>query len=143
MDSKYDDIINLPHFVSKKYPRMSIHDRAAQFSPFAALAGYDDLVIETARITDQKTDLDECVLDELNEKLCILKNNLSERAEVEITYFQKDLKKSGGRYLGKRGIVKKIDEFRSCIIFEDGAVIPVNDISKIECKLFREMYVDW
>lgn len=138
LDSKYDDIINLPHFVSKKYPQMSIHDRAAQFSPFAALTGYDDLVKETARITYQKIDLDEYVLDELNEKLCFLKKNLSERVEVKITYFQEDLKKTGGKYLEKCGVIKKIDEFSGCIIFEDSTVIPVDDICEIESRLFQE-----
>ena len=117
---------------------MSMHDRAAQFSPFAALTGYDDLVKETARITDQKVDLDEYILDKLNERLCILKKNLSERVEVRITYFQEDLKKSGGRYLEKQGIIKKIDEFKGCVIFEDGVIIPVNDICEIEGGLFQE-----
>ena len=138
LNSKYDDIINLPHFVSKRYPQMSIHDRAAQFSPFAALTGYDDLVKESARITDQKIELDEYVLDELNEKLCILKKNLSERVEVKITYFKKDLKKTGGRYLEKQGIIKKIDEFKGCVIFGDGVIIPVDDICEIDCRLFQE-----
>ena len=138
LSGKYDDIIKLPHFVSKKYPQMSMHDRAAQFSPFAALTGYDDLVKETARITDQKVDLDEYILDNLNERLCILKKNLSERTEVDITYFQEDLKKSGGRYINKHGIIKKIDEFKGCVIFEDGTVIKVDDICEIECGLFRD-----
>ena len=138
MSGKYDDIIKLPRFFSKKYPQMSMHDRAAQFSPFAALTGYDDLVKETARITDQKVELDEYILDNLNERLCILKKNLSERVEVKITYFQEDLKKSGGRYLEKQGVIKKIDEFKGCVIFEDGVIIPVNDICEIEGGLFQE-----
>lgn len=117
---------------------MSMHDRAAQFSPFAALTGYDDLVKETARITDQKVDLDEYILDKLNERLCILKKNLSERVEVKITYFQEDLKKSGGRYLEKQGIIKKIDELKGCVIFEDGVIIPIGNICEIECGLFQE-----
>lgn len=87
LSEKYDDIIKLPHFVSKRYPQMSMHDRAAQFSPFAALTGYDDLVKETARITDQKVYLDAYILNNLNERLCILKKKLSERTEVDITYF--------------------------------------------------------
>ena len=87
LSEKYDDIIKLPHFVSEKYPQMSMHDRAAQFSPFAALTGYDDLVKETARITDQKVYLDAYILNNLNERLCILKKKLSERTEVDITYF--------------------------------------------------------
>lgn len=138
MSGKYNDIIKLPHFVSKRYPQMSMHDRAAQFSPFAALTGYDDLVKETARITDQKVELDEYILDNLNERLCILKKNLSERVEVRITYFQEDLKKTGGKYLEKCGVIKKIDEFSGCIIFEDGVIIPVNDICEIEGGLFQE-----
>lgn len=138
LSGKYDDIIKLPHFVSKRYPQMSMHDRAAQFSPFAALTGYDDLVKETARITDQKVDLDEYILDNLNERLCILKKNLSERTEVDITYFQEDLKKSGGRYINKHGIIKKIDEFTGSILFEDGVMIPIGNICEIECRLFRD-----
>lgn len=138
LSGKYDDIIKLPRFVSKKYPQMSMHDRAAQFSPFVALTGYDDLVKETARITDQKVELDEYILDNLNERLCILKKNLSERTEVDITYFQEDLKKSGGRYLEKQGIIKKIDEFKGCVIFEDGVIIPIGNICEIECGLFQE-----
>lgn len=138
MSGKYDDIIKLPHFVSKKYPQMSMHDRAAQFSPFAALTGYDDLVKETARITDQKVELDEYILDNLNERLCILKKNLSERTEVDITYFQEDLKKTGGRYINKHGIIKKIDEFTGSIVFEDGVIIPIGNICEIECRLFQE-----
>lgn len=99
---KYDDIINLPHFVSKKYPQMSMRDRAAQFSPFAALTGYDAEIKETTRLTDRRIELDEDVLDKLNERLYILRKVLDDGSvypEVRITYFEKDLKKDGGKYI--------------------------------------------
>lgn len=90
---------------------MSNYDRAAQFSPFAALTGYDDAVKETARLTDSKIELDEYELQELNEKLNKIQDNLREDAEVSITYFVTDKKKSGGSYKTISGIVKRIDEY--------------------------------
>lgn len=102
---KYDDIIDLPHFVSKKYPQMSMRDRAAQFSPFAALTGYDAEIKETARLTDKRIEFDEDVLDRLNERLNILRKCLDDgdvNPDVRITYFEKDLKKDGGKYISNR-----------------------------------------
>ena len=105
---KYDDIIDLPHFVSKKYPQMSMRDRAAQFSPFAALTGYDAEIKETARLTDKRIEFDEDVLDRLNERLNILRKCLDDGdvyPDVRITYFEKDLKKDGGKYITMSGRV--------------------------------------
>ena len=119
---KYDDIIDLPHFVSKKYPQMSMRDRAAQFSPFAALTGYDAEIKETTRLTDRRIELDEDVLDKLNERLYILRKVLDDGSvypEVRITYFEKDLKKDGGKYITVSGRVRKIHEYRNIVIFED------------------------
>lgn len=140
---KYDDIINLPHFVSKKYPQMSMSDRAAQFSPFAALTGYDAAIKETARLTDRRVELDEDVLDRLNERLYILRNVLDDGSvypEVRITYFEKDLRKDGGKYITVSGRVRKIHEYRNVVIFEDGTEIPVHDISDIDGDVFNKYY---
>lgn len=140
---KYDDIIDLPHFVSKKYPQMSIRDRAAQFSPFAALTGYDAEIKETARLTDIRIELDEDVLDKLNERLYILWKVLDDGSvdpEVRITYFEKDLRKDGGRYITLSGRVKKIHEYRNVVIFEDGTEIPVHDIIDIDGDMFNKYY---
>lgn len=140
---KYDDIINLPHFVSKKYPQMSMRNRAAQFSPFAALTGYDAEIKETARLTDRRIELDEDVLDRLNERLYILRKVLDDGSvypEVRITYFEKDLKKDGGKYITVSGRVRKIHEYRNIVIFEDGTEIPVHDISDIDGDIFNKYY---
>lgn len=140
---KYDDIINLPHFVSKKYPQMSMRDRAAQFSPFAALTGYDAEIKETTRLTDRRIELDEDVLDKLNERLYILRKALDDGSvypEVRITYFEKDLKKDGGKYITVSGRVRKIHEYRNIVIFEDGTEIPVHDISDIDGDIFNKYY---
>ena len=140
---KYDDIIDLPHFVSKKYPQMSMRDRAAQFSPFAALTGYDAAIKETARLTDRRVELDEDVLDKLNERLYILRKVLDDGSvypEVRITYFEKDLKKDGGKYITVSGRVRKIHEYRNIVIFEDGTEVPVHDISDIDGDIFNKYY---
>ena len=96
---KYDDIINLPHHVSKKHPQMSLHDRAAQFSPFAALTGHKAAINETARLTDEKQILSEDVIAKLNEQLNLIKENIGTNPIVTITYFVPDDRKSGGAYI--------------------------------------------
>lgn len=103
----YEDIINLPHHVSDKRPQMSMWDRAAQFSPFAALTGYDDAVTETARLTDDKIELDESAQATLDMKQHILMETISEQPEISVTYFKKDVKKAGGTYLTLTGKLKK------------------------------------
>ena len=110
---KYDDIISLPHHVSKKHPQMSLHDRAAQFSPFAALTGHKAAINETARLTDEKQILSEDVIAKLNEQLNLIKENIGTNPIVTITYFVPDDKKSGGAYISYTGVVKKIDEVQS------------------------------
>lgn len=129
----YDDIINLPHHVSTKHPRMSALDRAAQFSPFAALTGHDSAIKETARLTDIKLELDEDKKEELDNRLQMLRMQTDLRPEVEITYFVPDTKKSGGSYLSIRGIIKKFDDIEHKILLENETVIPINDIYGIEC----------
>jgi hypothetical protein len=110
---------------------MSNHDRAAQFSSFAALTGYGDAVSETARLTDSKVELDEYGLDKLNERLSWIQKHISEQSEVSITYFMADKKKSGGSYQTARGFVKRIDEYEKLLITSDGKKLPIEDILEI------------
>ncbi|MBZ2175599.1 hypothetical protein K8M07_10165 [Schnuerera sp. xch1] len=112
MTGKYDDIINLPRHVSEKRNPMPIIDRAAQFSPFAALTGYDTAIKETARVTEDRIELDVYMKEALNNKLQILIDQLHEYPQVKIIYFQPDEKKDGGSYVTASGTVKKIDEYQ-------------------------------
>ena len=121
--SRYDDIINLPHHVSANHPRMSMHDRAAQFAPFAALVGYDDAVAETA--------LDEQEQWELNARLCELADHIQEHPEVRVRYFVPDERKSGGAIIEVCGEVKKLVTADKTIILTDGTVIPISDIIEL------------
>ena len=132
MQNNYDEIIDLPHHVSATRPQMSMMDRAAQFSPFAALTGYDASIRETARLTDQKIDLDDYEKEEINDKIQLITEHLGENFGVVITYFQPDSKKAGGAYVDAVGIVKKIDEYERVIIFQDGKKIPIDDILDID-----------
>lgn len=120
MTGEYEDIIHLPHHVSSKRPQMSMLDRAAQFSPFAALTGYDDAIQETGRLTEQKIELDEETLEKLDERFQILQEHLCEQPEVRFTYFKPDERKEGGAYLTVSGIVRKIKlyERKSCFRME-------------------------
>ena len=137
---KYDDIINLPHHVSKKHPQMSLHDRAAQFSPFAALTGHKAAINETARLTDEKQILSEDVIAKLNEQLNLIKENIGTNQTVTITYFVHDDKKSGGAYISHTGVVKKIDEYNHTVILTDKTVIPIEQISEMQSDIFSEIY---
>lgn len=130
-DQKYDDIINLPHHVSSVHPQMPIIDRAAQFSPFAALTGYEEAIDETARLTDDYIELDESKKELLNEKLLQLKCTVEENKEISVTYFLPDEKKRGGAYVTVTGCVKKIDEYRRLIWMKDGTDIPIDRIYEI------------
>ncbi len=131
-EHKYDDIIDLPRPVLKKHKPMAIADRAAQFSPFAALTGYDSEVSEAARLTDSRLELDEDRLSELNAKINILRDNLSERPEVKVEYFVPDEKKSGGAYFTFSGQLRRIDEYAKKIIFSDGTEIDLECVCRIE-----------
>lgn len=128
----YDDIIDLPHHVSDTRPRMSRLDRAAQFSPFAALTGYGAAIKETARLTDERVELGEYELMELNAGIHMLMERIEEHPQVEITYFKPDERKDGGAYLTVKSRAKKLNEYERFILLEDGMQIPLNDIYKIE-----------
>ncbi len=136
MNEKYDEIMSLPHHVSKTRPQMPMADRAAQFSPFAALAGYDSAIRETGRLTDEKIELDEESLTALNVRYQMLMDVLAEGPEVRITYFKPDEKKAGGAYVTTVGEVRKIDDFEQAIIMQDGTRIPMEDVLSLEGELF-------
>lgn len=136
-NSKYKDIIRLPHKQSTTRPHMSVADRAAQFAPFAALVGYDDAVRETARLTDSRRELSDCALEQLNAKLNYIREHLDEQPEVIITYFQADSKKSGGAYRTCTGIVTKIDDYEHTVLMQNGSEIFIDDIVEIESSSFH------
>ncbi|MHB1455187.1 MAG: YolD-like family protein [Saccharofermentanales bacterium] len=136
MMNPYDDIINLLHHTSPSRPHMPTHDRAAQFSPFAALSGYGAAIIETGRLTDKKVELDEYSKVDLNEKLSIIQDQIDDQPEVLITYFQPDRTKSGGAYITATGCVKKIDAYERMLVMQDGTKIPIDDIFEIDSELF-------
>ena len=122
----YADIINLPHHQSDTHPHMSLYDRAAQFAPFAALSGYDAMVAEEARYTDQQIELSDSKMELLNRKLSLLSTVLSagEHPELTFVYFLPDRRKEGGSYTTATGVVKKVDSIRRRIVFYDD-----NDVS--------------
>lgn len=132
MSSRYSDIIGLPHHVSETHPHMAMIDRAAQFSPFAALTGYDDAMEETARLTDQKLELDETRKEQISEQLLLLHENAKERPAAAVMYFVPDQKKAGGAYITHSGMIKKVDELEQLLIFADGTKIPFDDIYTVE-----------
>lgn len=139
MNNHYEDIINLPHHISKTRPQMSMIDRAAQFSPFAALTGYDAAIQETGRLTDEKIDLGEEAKTVLDRKQHYLSDIISVQPEITVTYFLPDERKSGGSYLSVTGKLKRIDEYERMMILTDGKKIPLDDIMNIESELFREL----
>ncbi|MBD9253127.1 MULTISPECIES: hypothetical protein [Clostridia] len=136
---KYDDIIGLPHHVSATRPRMSMIDRAAQFSPFQALTGYGAAIQETGRLTDRKIELSEDERIVLDMKQQILLDNIRERPDVSITYFIPDERKDGGSYVTVTGNVKKIDDYQRLLILTDRAQIPLDEIVDIESELFNNI----
>ena len=133
---KYDDIINLPHHESTKHPKMPALDRAAQFLPFAALTGHNAAIMETARLTDNRMELDEVRKEELNEHLQLIKEHLVQKPQVSITYFVPDAQKEGGAYFTITGTIGKIEETQHQVIMENGTIIPMNDIYEIESSFF-------
>lgn len=139
MNSPYDEIINLPHHVSKNHPQMSMRDRAAQFSPFAALTGYEDAIDETGRLTEARRELSELEQTDLNEKLAFLAGHLKDKPEVSIEYFIADERKSGGAYQIVIGSVKRISLPERIITLSDGASIRMDDIVSITGNLFDSM----
>lgn len=135
-NGKYNDIINLPHYVSKKHTQMSLEARSAQFAPFAALTGYDDVIRETARLTSDRKELDEELKTILDFKLQIIQEHISMNPKITIRYFVPDLKKDGGSYKTVTGNVKSINKYKKLIILEKEIEIPILEIIEITGEIF-------
>lgn len=132
MTGKYDDIIHLPHPDSPRHPRMSLYDRAAQFSPFSALTGHGAAIAETGRLTDQRVELDEYEMARVDAELQRLQELLPGRPTAAITYFVPDERKDGGSYQTVTGEIKRIDTVSGMIQMVDRQLIPIADVFSIE-----------
>ena len=135
----YEDIVNLPRHISKVHPQATMADRAARFSPFAAISGYEDMVKEAARVTEERIDITDATKELLNEKLNMIIEFLDEEPEVTITYFEPDKKKDGGAYISITGTVKRIDEYERIVLMSDDKKIRIEEIYAIESDLFYSL----
>lgn len=140
--SNYDDIIDIKNYKSRKRPQMSIYNRSAQFSPFAALTGYEESIDEASRITLSKLTISQDDKKILDIKFNILNDNLSEKPLVNIIYFIDDLKKQGGKYINKEGYIKKFDYVEKLIILDDNTKINIKNIIDIESEIFDNYLFD-
>ncbi|MCD8375887.1 MAG: hypothetical protein LUD69_02980 [Oscillospiraceae bacterium] len=139
MKGPYDDIIHLPHHVSPTRPPMPMSDRAAQFSPFAALTGYHGVIVETGRLTEQKRELEADERAELDRKQQYLASRRAEHPPLLVTYFVPDGRKAGGAYVTVTGRLKGLDEARRLLLLEGGAEIPMEDISALDSPIFQDI----
>ncbi len=139
---KYEDILYLPHPVSRRHPQMPLSDRAAQFAPFAALTGHDEAIKETARLTDSYIELEEGQKERLDQRLSLLIKAMGENPGQEpiitVTCFNPDEKKDGGTYVPVCGRVKKVDGYRREIVLKDGTALPMDDIVAMEGDVFGD-----
>lgn len=138
--SRYDDIINLPHHVSKTRKPMPMINRAAQFAPFAALTGHDEAIAETARQTTPKEILSSDEQKKLSERLACAIENLAEKSRLTIVCFFPDDIKEGGRYVTLTGVIKKYDEYERTITLEDGIVLHIGNIISIDGELIDKYF---
>ena len=138
MSGVYDDILHLARSQLKKHRPMPMEDRAAQFLPFAALTGYDAAVSETARLTEDRIELDPQEAERLGERLAVLIKRQQEQPELSLLYFVPDTRKAGGAYVTVSGRIKKITDFPRCIYLTDGSRIPIEDIVAVESPCLRE-----
>lgn len=130
-EKDYFEILSREHPTSKKHPRMSRMNRAAQFAPFAALTGYEESIEETARLTACRTELSKKDIEDINAKLNFIKEHIKERPKVTVTYFQPDAKKEGGEYLTTTGRVRWIDEVNGALVFEEESNIQIKSIVEL------------
>lgn len=137
MNPKYEPLLSMHHHVSKIHAQMSAHDRAAQFSPFAALTGYEGVLQETGRVTEPRVDLTEEEKAVLDRRLRWLAEQGNSHPAVSITYFVKDARKEGGAYLTHSGKIRKIQEYERLLVLEDGIQIPIDDILMLEIECFQ------
>ena len=133
--SKYDDIINLPHHVSKTRKPMSMESRAAQFAPFAALSGHDEAVNETARLTFSRMDLSQEMLSSLSRRLAYA---LEQGTPVTVTYFRPDAYKEGGEYMMASGVIKTVEDVDGTVVFSDKRTIRLDDIYWLDGDIFND-----
>ena len=132
----YEDIVNLPPHISKKHPQPSMMDRAARFAPFAAITGYEEMVLEEARVTEEQIHLDDDAVALICEKINMIQEFIDEEPEIKITYFEPDKKKSGGAYITITGTPKRVDEYEQLLIMTDGKKIKFDSIYRLESDLF-------
>ena len=142
MSGPYDDIIHLSHPTSARHPRMPVSDRAAIFSPFAALTGHAAAIQETARLTDQKIELDEDTKAVLDLKQQILADKIDERPEISVVWFRPDEKKDGGQYVTTVGQLKKVDDIERVLRLADGTTIPLDDVLELQSDSLRGIFQD-
>ena len=139
MSGPYDDIIDLPHPTSRRHPRMPIRDRAAIFSPFAALSGHGAAIAETARLTERWIELDEDTRAELDRKQAVLLEHIDKQPEITVTWFQPDERKDGGAYRTAAGRLRKFRELERVLVLADGTEIPLEDVVALESDIFRTL----
>ena len=142
MSGPYDDIINLPHPTSTKHPWMPMSDRAAIFSPFAALTGHAAAIQETARLTDQRMALDEDTKAMLDLKQQILADRIAERPEISVVWFRPDARKEGGQYVTTVGQLKKVDDIARILQLADGTTIPLDEVLELRSDCFHGIFQD-
>jgi len=138
----YEDIINIPRHISKTHPQASMADRAARFSPFAAISGYEEMVKEAARVTQERIEITDATKELLNEKLNMIAEFLNEEHEITITYFEPDKKKSGGAYISTTGVVKRIDELKRIVVMKNNKKIKIDDVYALNSTLFYSLGVE-
>lgn len=137
--NRYEDIIDLQYRGSVARPRMPRIARAAQFAPFAALTGYEAAIKETARLTQERVELDESRKSVLNERLRLIMERRGEQPEVTITYFVPDERKAGGAYMSITGQVRNMNQYKGVVVMEDKTEIPVEQIYEIGSDLFDQI----
>ena len=138
-ERKYADIFNMPHHISTKRLQMPLKDRAAQFAPFAALTGHYEAIKETARLTDERIELDEGTKELLNEKLQMAIEFADTEPEITVTHFVADQKKPGGAYVDFTGVIKRIDEYERTVIFTDKTSIQIDNIYDINGDIYNSL----
>ena len=134
IDDKYKDIINMEHPTSRLHPRMDALSRASQFAPFAALSGYDDVILETGRLTDSRVEYSADALAELDESIREISACLDLHPRINVVYFVSDMKKRGGKYAEYAGEVKEIDDVYRRIVFMDKTEIPFDVIVNVSLE---------
>lgn len=144
MSGPYDDIIQLPHPTSAKHPRMPLSNRAAQFSPFAALSGHGEALAETARLTDRQIELSEDDKTVLDQKQHILLEHIKEHPQISVTWFRPDEKKDGGQYITTTGCLKRIDEFNQILFLEGDVKIPLTYVVDLSSEILPDIdQMEW